>query len=260
MRSRSRRKLLWATIKHEWPIPVSLAIILIIWQLIVQFRLISSFLLPSPLMILKAFETSRVNWFANTLVTLNEILIGFAFGVIAGIGLAILIAFSPLARRMVMPYIVMSQVLPMVALAPIIYILLGFNNTSRYVLVTLISFFPVVIGTVTGLLDVDQNLIHLMKTLGAGSPKIFYKVRFPNSLPHLFDGLRIGITGATIGAVIAEFVSANSGLGFLITTSMANFNPTLSYVAIVILTIVGLLLYGTVELAGRLLMPWLKRR
>jgi NitT/TauT family transport system permease protein len=257
---RKRKRNLWAIIKHEWPIPLSLGIILLVWQLISQFGIIQSYLLPSPLQIIRAFQTSRVDWLSNTFVTLNEILVGFAIGVATGISLAILIAFSPIARRMVMPYIVVSQVLPMIALAPIIYIILGFNNTSRYVLVALISFFPIVIGTVTGLLDVDQNLIYLMKTLGAGSPKIFFKVRFPNSLPHLFDGLRIGITGATIGAVIAEFVSANSGLGFLITTSMANFNPTLSYVAIVILTFVGLLLFSAVELTGRLLMPWARRR
>ena len=99
-----------------------------------------------------------------------------------------------------------------------------------------------------------------MKTLGAGNAKIFAMVRLPNSLPHFFDGLRIGITGAVIGAVIAEFVSANSGLGFLITTSLANFDTALSYVAIVILTLVGLCLYGAVELTGRLPMPWLRSR
>jgi NitT/TauT family transport system permease protein len=254
------RKNVWAFVKKEWPVAASLAIVLVIWQFISQTGIVRSFLLPAPTQIISAFQHSRVDWLSNTLVTLNEILVGFAVAVVIGISLAILISLSPLARKMVMPYIVVSQVLPTVAIAPIIYIILGFDNTSRVVLVLLISFFPIVLGTVTGLTDVDQNLVYLLKSLGAGKVKIFYKVRLPNSLPHMFVGLRIGITGATIGAVIAEFVSSNSGLGFLITTSLTNFDTTLSYVAIVILTFLGLVLYGAVELTGRLLMPWLRSR
>jgi NitT/TauT family transport system permease protein len=254
------RKNVWATIRREWPVAASLVIVLLVWQFISQTGIIQSFLLPPPTQIVHAFLTSKVNWLSNTLVTLTEILEGFAFGVLTGIGLAVVIALSPLAKKMIMPYIVITQVLPTVAIAPIIYIILGFDNTSRVVLVLLISFFPIVIGTVTGLTDVDQNLIYLMKSLGAGNAKIFFKVRLPNSLPHMFNGLRIGITGATIGAIIAEFVSSNSGLGFLITTSLTNFDTTLSYVAIVILTFLGLALYGAVELTGRALMPWFRRR
>ena len=254
------RKNVWAIVKREWPVAASLVIVLVVWQFVSQTGIIRSFLLPAPTQIINAFQHSKVNWLSNTLVTLNEILVGFAFAVAIGISLAILISLSAIARKMVMPYIVVSQVLPMVAIAPIIYIILGFDNTSRVVLVLLISFFPIVLGTVTGLTDVDQNLIYLLKSLGASNVKIFYKVRLPNSLPHMFVGLRIGITGATIGAVIAEFVSSNSGLGFLITTSLTNFDTTLSYVAIVILTFLGLILYGTVELTGRLLMPWLRSR
>jgi NitT/TauT family transport system permease protein len=250
---------IWASIKKEWPVAASLIIVLVAWQLVSQFGIVQSFLLPPPTKIIQAFMHSRVNWLSNTLVTLDEIIVGFAFAALTGIGLAILISLSPLARKMIMPYVVMSQVVPMVAIAPIIYIILGFDNTSRVVLVVLISFFPIVIGTVTGLTDVDQNLIYLMKSLGASKVKIFYKVRLPNSLPHVFVGLRIGIAGAVIGAVIAEFVSSNAGLGFLITTSLTNFDTTLSYVAIVILTFLGLFLYGAVELTGRLLMPWFRR-
>jgi NitT/TauT family transport system permease protein len=254
------RKNIWTTLKREWPVALSLVIVLLVWQFISQTGIIQSFLLPPPTQILHVFLTSRVNWLSNTLITLTEILEGFAFGVLAGIGLAVVIALSPLAKKMIMPYIVITQVLPTVAIAPIIYIILGFDNTSRVVLVLLISFFPIVIGTVTGLTDVDQNLIYLMKSLGAGNAQIFFKVRLPNSLPHMFNGLRIGITGATIGAIIAEFVSSNAGLGFLITTSLTNFDTALSYVAIVILTFLGLFLYGAVELTGRALMPWFRRR
>ena len=127
--SGARRNRVWAIIKKEWPIPLSLVIILVVWQLISQFGIVKSYLLPSPTQILKAFQESRVDWLSNTLVTLNEILVGFAFAVLIGITLAIVMTFSGMARRMVMPYIVVSQVLPTVAMAPIIYIILG--STTR---------------------------------------------------------------------------------------------------------------------------------
>jgi NitT/TauT family transport system permease protein len=157
-----------------------------------------------------------------------------------------------------MPYVVLSQVLPLVAIAPIIYITFGFNDTSRIILVILISFFPVVIGTSTGLLDVDKNLVYLMRTLGASETKIFYKIRLPNSLPHMFNGLRIGITGATVGAIVAEFVSSNAGLGYLITTSLTTYEIRTSFVAVFLLGILGLILYGAVTISGRFLMPWFR--
>ena len=175
-----------------------------------------------------------------------------------GIALAFLVAESKILNKIMMPYIVMTQVLPLVAIAPIIYITFGFNDTSRIVLVILISFFPVVIGTATGLVDVDKNLVYLLRTLGAGEFKIFYKIRLPNSLPHMFNGLRIAMTGATIGAIVAEFVSSNAGLGYLITTSLTTYQIATSFVAVFLLAALGLVLYGAVTVASRLLMPWFK--
>ena len=246
------RRRIWAAIKLEWPVAAALVVAVVIWQLASEFGLISSFLLPAPSQIAYAFLHSRVNWLANTLVTLNEILVGFAFGALTGVGIAILVALSPLARRIVMPYVVATQVVPMVAVAPIIYIVLGFNNGARC-------------------RPCDSDLLlpdrarHGERPDGRGQePRLSHEdarrgqlqdiLQGPpaNSLPHMFVGFRIGITGATIGAVIAEFVSSNSGLGFLITTTLTNFNTTLSFVAIVILTVLGLLLVrgGRIDRTG----------
>ena len=182
------------------------------WQVLTQSGIIPQYLLPSPTSIILTYFTSRVDWAGETLVTLREILVGFALGTILGIALAFLVAESKVLNKIMMPYIVMTQVLPLVAIAPIIYITFGFNDTSRIILVILISFFPVVIGTETGLVDVDKNLVYLLRTLGAGEFKIFYKIRLPNSLPHMFNGLRISMTGATIGAIVADSSAPMQGL------------------------------------------------
>jgi NitT/TauT family transport system permease protein len=245
-------------IRENLIVLVTLVVVVILWQVLTQSGVIPQYLLPSPTSIISTYFSSGVDWFSQTLVTLREILIGFALGTLLGIGLAFLVAESKILNRILMPYVVLSQVLPLVAIAPIIYITFGFNDTSRIILVILISFFPVVIGTSTGLLDVDKNLVYLMRTLGASETKIFYKIRLPNSLPHMFNGLRIGITGATVGAIVAEFVSSNAGLGYLITTSLTTYEIRTSFVAVFLLGILGLILYGAVTISGRFLMPWFR--
>jgi len=245
-------------IRENLPVIGTLIIVVVLWQFLTESGVIPQYLLPSPSSIVLTYFTSKVDWAGQTLVTLREILVGFALGTILGIALAFLVAESKILSKIMMPYIVMTQVLPLVAIAPIIYITFGFNDTSRIILVILISFFPVVIGTETGLIDVDKNLVYLLRTLGAGEFKVFYKIRLPNSLPHMFNGLRISMTGATIGAIVAEFVSSNAGLGYLITTSLTTYEIRTSFVAVFILAALGLVLYGAVTILSRLLMPWFK--
>jgi NitT/TauT family transport system permease protein len=137
---------------------------------------------------------------------------------------------------------------------------LGFNDISRVTMVFLVSFFPVVLAATTGLVDVDANLIYLLKSLGASEGKIFYKLRLPNSLPHLFDGLRLAAISAVIGAVIAEFVSSSSGLGFLIINAQNTFDASLAFAAFTLVSATSLGLYATIEISARLTMPWFKKR
>lgn len=237
----------------------SFAIGILLWQLWTVLFDIPAYLIPSPLSIAQVFFNGQINWVHETWVTLNEAIVGFLIGVLVGFAIAVVITVSPTLNRVLMPYIVALQVLPKVAIAPIIYILLGFSNTSRVLLIVILTFFPIVINESTGLTDVDRNLVYLLRSLGAGEATIFYKVRLPNSLPYFFDGLRIGVSGALVGAIVAEFVSSNSGLGFLILNSQYTFNTTAAFGAFVILTVLGLLLYAAVILLGRGLMPWYRR-
>jgi NitT/TauT family transport system permease protein len=229
---------------------------IILWELYVRVFKVPAFLFPAPSAIVQVYFTGRIDWFGQTLATLTTAMFGLVIGVAVGFAIALVITLSPVLNKILMPYIVALQVLPKVAIAPILYILLGFSDTSRILLIVILTFFPIVINTSTGLTDVDRNLVHLLKSLGASDRAVFWKVRLPNSMPYFFDGLKIGVSGALVGAIVAEFVSSSKGLGFLILNSQYTFNTTAAFGAFVILTVLGLLLYASVILLGRRLMPW----
>lgn len=240
---------------YGFPI-LSLAIGIAIWDLIVRAGAVPNYLVPTPLNVVRVFFNGKINWLHETQVTFDEAIVGFLIGVGIGVAIAVVISISSILNKIFMPYVVALQVLPKVAIAPIIYILIGFTNTSRIILIVILTFFPMVINVSTGLTDVDRNLIHLLKSLGAGPLTIFYKVRLPNSLPSFFDGLKIAVSGAMVGAIVAEFVSSNSGLGFVILNSQYTFNTTAAFAAFAILTVLGLVLYAVVIVLARWLMPW----
>ena len=253
--ARTRGRSLSTVAGYGLPV-LSFVVGIVLWQIAVTVFDVPSYLIPSPLAIAGVFTSGEINWVRHTLVTLNEALTGFVIGVIVGFAIALVITVSATLNKILMPYIVGLQVLPKVAIAPVLYVMMGFSDASRILLVVILTFFPIAINVSTGLTDVDRNHVYLLRSLGAGNMTVFYKVRLPNSLPYFFDGLRIGVSGALVGAIVAEFVSSNSGLGFLILNSQYTFNTTAAFGAFVILTVIGLLLYASVVLLGRRLMPW----
>jgi NitT/TauT family transport system permease protein len=241
--------------------PISVfVIVILIWQYVSSNSLVSQFLLPTPISVVAEFFSASVNWPTQIFITLKEILVGFFFGALGGLALAIMVTESAFLRKTLMPYLIGIEAIPKIAIAPLIYILLGFNDFARIIMVILLVFFPIVLTTLTGLVDVDRNLIYLMKTLGAGETEILYKVRLPNSTPQLFVGLKLGVLAAVIGAVIAEFVSSTAGLGFLIISAQSTFNTSLAFAAFTLLAILSLTLYGSIELIGYLTMPWYRKK
>jgi len=260
MQSSPRKRRIVSSLKNRASAIAIFVIVIAVWQFVSGYEIIPRFLLPAPTAIVQEFFQSNVGWPAQVAATLKEILFGFFFGTMGGLALAIMITESSLMRRPLLPYIVATEALPKIAIAPLIYILLGFNDISRIIMVVLLSFFPVVLSTSTGLVDIDKNLIYLMKTLGAGEWQIFYKVRLPNSTPNLFVGLRLGALGAVVGSVISEFVSSTMGLGFLIINAQNTFDTALAFAAFTLLGILSITLYGSIELASYLLMPWYRKK
>ena len=167
-----------------------------------------------------------------------------------------IIAHSQTLSRTLYPVLVITQVVPTIAIAPVLTIWLGPTDTSRLLVVFLIAFFPIVVNTTAGMLRVDEELIDLIRGLNASRWKIFTKIRLPNALPYMFTGMRISIALAVIGAVVAEFVIADRGLGYLVFSATSNLDTVLEFAAVTLLVVMGIVLFRLVLLVQKLVLPW----
>lgn len=236
---------------------VALALMILVWQLWVDLGHIKQFLLPSPTDIAQELRTSWSPVLApNTWVTLEETLVGFALGCLLGFVLAVGITYSRFLERTLYPPIVASQAVPKVAIAPLFVVWLGFGIWPKIVVTITLVFFPIVVTSAQGLMSVDPNLLELLRSVNANQWQIFRRVRLPHALPSIMAGTKIGITLAVVGAVVGEWVGANSGLGYLILYSQSQLETRLTFAAIAILVVMGVVLFILVDLLGRLVTPW----
>jgi putative hydroxymethylpyrimidine transport system permease protein len=233
---------------------------LVIWELWIRIFDVPKYLLASPTGIVTALRKDWSRYLApNLWPTLNEVLVGFAISVVAGVGLAIVLhLFTPL-RRAIYPLLIASQTIPIVVLAPVLVILLGYGLLPKVVIVALICFFPIVVNGLDGLRLVDDDFIHMMRTLDATRWAIFRKVEFPGALPPIFSGMRVAATFAAIGAVFGEWAGASAGLGYLIQASTPNLQTARIFACIVLLTVIAMALFGLVSLLERIFCPWVSR-
>jgi putative hydroxymethylpyrimidine transport system permease protein len=233
---------------------------LVIWELWIRIFDVPKYLLASPSAIVAALRKDWSRYLEpNLWPTLNEVLVGFAISVVAGVGLAIVLhMFTPL-RRAIYPLLIGSQTIPVVVLAPVLVILLGYGLLPKVVIVALICFFPIVVNGLDGLRLVDDDFIHMMRTLDASRWSIFRKVEFPGALPSIFSGMRVAATFAAIGAVFGEWAGASAGLGYLIQASTPNLQTARIFACIVLLTAIAMALFGLVSLLERILCPWVSR-
>jgi NitT/TauT family transport system permease protein len=231
-------------------LPLGLAaIVLAVWQLAVTLGHIPPVILPSPLSIAKYIYERYDILLMHAVPTTLESAAGFAIATLLGIGLAIIITYSEIAREALYPNLVFFQLIPKIALAPLFIIWLGIGSQSRIAFAVFIAFFPVVISTAAGFASVDKSMLRLCRALTANEWQIFSSVRFPAAVPYIFSGMKIAITLAIIGVIIGEFITAQAGLGYLIIFATARADTEISMAAIVVLCICGLLLYGLVALA-----------
>ena len=230
------------------------------WELIVRAAHIPEYLLPAPSQIAVALKQDWSEILGPaTWVSLREVLIGFVIAAVLGIGLAIVLhIFGPL-RRAVYPLLIASQTVPIIVLAPILVILLGYGILPKLVIVALICFFPIVVNGLDGLRSVDEDFIQMMHTLDAGRWAIFRRIEFPAALPEIFSGMRIAATFAAIGAVFGEWAGSSAGLGFVMLAATPNLQTSRIFAAIFILTVIALTLFGLVSLLERILVPWAPR-
>jgi NitT/TauT family transport system permease protein len=235
---------------------ITLTVVTVLWEVVVRLFQIPSFLIPAPSAIWQEF-TSRVELYANhTWITLYETLLGFLLAVVLGILAAIAIVYSRVLQSVVYPVILILQIVPKVAVAPLLLIWVGYGLQSKAVIALLVAFFPVVVSTATGMRAADPELLDLVKVLKGSRWQEFVKIRFPYSLPFIFSGLKVAITLAVIGAIIGEFVGGNEGLGYLIVIANAELKTAMSFSSFILLSVMGLVLFGLIVVLERLMVPW----
>ena len=239
-------------------LPAGLIIVGIIglWEWVVASNDIPAWKLPAPSAIGNELWTSRELLLGHTWVTVKEVLIGFALALVGGVTLAWLITLSRTLERVIYPGVVASQTIPIIVIAPLLLIWLGYGLQHKVFVVGLISFFPIVVNTVDGLKSADPDMVNLLKTLGANRGQIFRKVHVPASLPFLFSGIKIGITVSVIGAVIGEWVGSSEGLGYLAIRSKSQFLSERVYATVVLLSLMGMGLFLIAGALERILLPW----
>jgi NitT/TauT family transport system permease protein len=226
-----------------------------VWQLAdVLFR-VPQFLLPSPLAIIRRIAEDPGKLAFHSVVTLQEVLLGFLVAVVVSIPLGILIVYSRLLERLVYPFLVAFQAIPKVALAPILVVWFGFGLTSKISLAFVTAMFPIVLNTVVGMNQTPPEMIHLMRSLGASPLQIFVKIRLLAAAPHIFGGFKIGITLAVVGAVVGEFIASNSGLGYFLLVANNVFDTPLLFGIVVVLSLTSIALFYLVELVEVLVLP-----
>ena len=222
---------------------------LLIWHLIAAGT--TPLILPNPydvfMRLVSYFINGRI-W-PHLLMTTQEILAGFVLGSVLGLGFGTLVSESDIARKVIMPYIIVTQALPKFALAPMLVIWFGFGMAPKVIIAALIAFFPLVENTYMGLTTTPQPQLELFRALRASRITTLLKLRIPHAVPAIFSGFRVALMLSLVGAVVAEYVGANQGLGALIIVSQGTLDTELMFVAFVILTVLGLCLdwlYGLV--------------
>jgi ABC-type nitrate/sulfonate/bicarbonate transport system permease component len=189
-------------------------------------------------------------------VTIFEILTGYVVACVVGFGLSLATVYSKSFRRGVLPLIVASQTIPVIAIAPILVIWFGYNAVPRIIITALVAFFPLTVSFVTGLQTVSTELINFFRSLNASGFQIFLKLRLPAGLPSIFAGLKVATTLSVVGATISEWVGASEGIGYLISQDSAQLNTTRVFASLVVLGLFGMLFFALIGLAERLTMPW----
>ncbi len=243
-------------LRRHIPATVLFVLLIAVWQVTVMVLDIQEYLLPKPLTVLQAAADPRLGWRMHLAVTALEIVGGFVVAGTVGILLGVAAAWSAVLEKALLPFLVFLNTLPKVAVAPLVLVWLGYGLWPNIVIAAVIAFFPVAINTAVGLTQIDPDLVDLGRSLGAPKWRVFLTLRLPNALPYLLSGLKVASTLTVVGAIIGEFVASQRGLGTVIVTTQVTLNTAVAFASLVWISVLGLVLYGIVDLVARWLTPW----
>ncbi len=230
--------------------------LLLLWEFLVRMTDIPDFILPPPRDLYTAFAENLYVIAIHSVVTFAEAVGGFALSFILGVGFAISVVYSRHLQNTIYPLIVILYAMPKSALAPLMVIWIGYGMFSKMSIAFLVAFFPIVVNTVVGLKEVEPELLDLARINRASQFDIFTKIRLPNSLPYLFAGVKVALILSVTGAIVAEFVAANQGLGYLIMQALYSLDTALTLVILFILALLSLGLFMMVQVLQRKIAPW----
>ena len=239
-------------------LPAILAIVgcIVLWQLIVWGFSVPTFMAPSPIAVIGAFRANAATLLANFLPTLMEAVLGFLFGNVVAVLLAVWFVYSPMAEKAFYPIAVIVKSIPIIAIAPILVLLVGNGIAPKIIIAALICFFPTLVNMVQGLKAASPAMLDLMRVLSASGAEVFWKVRLPASLPFLFAALKIAATSSVVGAIVAEWIGSSYGLGALIIDATYNFRSPLLYATVVIAATLAVVLFFAVSLVEKKVVRW----
>jgi ABC-type nitrate/sulfonate/bicarbonate transport system permease component len=252
-RRATRRTSIWASVL---PPLIIVAILLVVWEAAVHLSGVRPQILPAPSRVWEQGWEQSENILGHTLATLQVTAVGFLFSLLVAWTIAIAVDFSPTLRRGVLPLLVASQTIPIIAIAPLMIIWFGFGLLPKVLVVALATFFPVVVGLIEGFNKADREASNLLRSMGAGRGREFLYVRLPSALPSFFTALRISITYAVVGAIFAEYVGAQQGLGIYMSTQKNAFRTDLVLAAVTVTALLSITLYLLTFLLERAVIPW----
>jgi NitT/TauT family transport system permease protein len=236
-------------------IPVIIALI-VTWQIFTVVVNVPHFLIPSPLSIIKELWAWRAELPKHILITIYETLTGFTLAILFGVPLAMVIVLSRFLRQTIYPFIIIVQSTPKIAIAPLLFILLGFGTLPKVVLSFTMCVFPIIINTAAGFNSVQPDLLDLMKSLKASEFQILMKIRFPFAIPYLLSSLKISIVLALMGSVIGEIIGSEAGLGYVMIVSMQYMNTARAFGILFLLSVISIVLFSLISLLEMAVAPW----
>ncbi len=239
-------------------IPISFfTILLIIWEIIAKLQVVPTYILPAPTQIIKTLITNLPILKEHIIVTLLEALVGFIIAIILAMVIAIVMDSIPIVKKAVYPLVIISQTIPIVTIAPLFAIWFGFGYLPKVVIVVLVCFFPITISLLEGLESVEEDLLNLIKSMGANKVQVYKMVKIPAAMPNFFSGLKISATYSIMGATIGEWVGGKNGLGVYMLRVKHSFATDKVFAAIILITLLSILILTLISFIEKRAMPWI---
>lgn len=240
----------------SWRPAVAMVIFIAIWEFSTRVFQIETWVLPAPSVIILEMREALPAFFPHMVSTMKLVMIGFSLGTTIGLGVATLLHHSNRLRKTIYPFLILSQNIPIIVLAPLLLIWFGLGDTPKIIIIAMTSFFPIAVATLSGLGQTDRELLHYMKMMGASKRQLFMKLEFPHALPSIFSGIKISATYSILTGVVAEWLGAQKGIGVFMTLASSSYRTPRVFVAIIFTMMLSLSFFALVLLMERLIIKW----